>query len=188
MRTIAATVLVLAGFLAFRGIAAAQELGTVAGVVKDKSGAVLPGVTVRVATVGLIERVRSAVTDGSGRYRVVNLPDGVYTVTFSMAGFNPVVRIGVEVSAGLTVAVDAEMTVGSKNETVTMPGPRPLGSIPSAGRMRPYVRCGLTIVPADSNFDPKIRVHAGQGPGGPPIRNRIEHSMPTIAPQMCGDK
>lgn len=188
MRTIAATVLVLAGFLAFRGIAAAQELGTVAGVVKEKSGAVLPGVRVRVASAGLIERIRSTVTDGSGRYQVVNLPDGVYTVTFSLAGFNPVVRIGVEVSAGLTVAVDAEMTVGTLNDRVTVPGPRPLGSISSAGLMRPYVRCGLTIVPADPTFDPKIRVPVARAPRGPLVGNPTEHSMRTIAPQICAER
>ena len=66
--------------------ASAQQLGTVAGVVKDASGAVLPGVTVEVASPALIEKVRTAVTDGSGQYRIVNLPPGSYTATFTLTG------------------------------------------------------------------------------------------------------
>ena len=187
MRTSATAVLVLAGILACGCVAAAQTLGTVAGVVKDKSGAVLPGVAVRVASVGLVGRVRTTVTDGRGRYRVANLPAGVFIVTFSVPGFNPVTRIGVEVTDGLTVAVDAEMTVDTLKETVTVPGPRPLGSIPPAAQMRPYVRCGLTIVPADPDFDPKIRAPFGNAQR-PSVRNRPEHSMRTISPQICAEK
>ena len=184
MRTIAATVLVLAGCLAFRGIAAAQEPGTVAGVVKEKSGAVLPGVTVRVTSVGLVERVRTTVTDGSGRYRVANLPAGVYTVTFLLAGYSPVVKLGVEVSAGLTAAVDTEMNAG-QGLSGTVPGPRPFFSLPSAALTQPYVRCGLTIVPGDAKMDPKIRVPFDRAPGGLPGRSRTEHTMRTVAPQIC---
>jgi hypothetical protein len=190
MRTIAATALVIVGFLAFRGIPAAQALGTVAGVVKDKAGAVLPGVTVRVTSTELIERVRTTVTDASGQYRVVNLPAGLYTVTFSLAGFSPVTRMGVEVAAGLTSALNAEMTVGTPNKTVTIPGQWPLVNNPSATEMlRPYVLCGLTIVPADPKVDPKIRrVPFGDVPSGPSVQSWTEHSMRTIAPQICADK
>jgi hypothetical protein len=59
----------------------AQQLGTMAGVVKDPSGAVLPGVTVEVTSPALIEKLRTVVTDGSGQYRIVNLPPGTYTAT-----------------------------------------------------------------------------------------------------------
>jgi hypothetical protein len=182
MRTIAATVLVLVGCLAFRGMAAAQELGAVGGVVKDPSGAVLPGVTVRVASVGLVERVRTTVTDGSGRYRVANLPPGAYAVTFSLPGYRPVVRAAVEVAAGLTAAVDVDMIADRFTGTVT--GPRP----GSAAQMRPYVRCGLTIVPGDAKVDPKIRIPFGNEGGGPSGRSRTEHSMRTITPQICAEK
>src|SRR5205809_8096698 len=64
--------------------AAAQTLGTIAGAVKDASGAVLPGVTVEAASPALIERVRTATTGGTGLYRIVNLPPGLYTVTFTL--------------------------------------------------------------------------------------------------------
>src|SRR5438034_9944918 len=66
----------------------------IAGTVKDTSGAVLPGVTVEAAGPALIERVRSVVTDGQGQYKIVNLPVGTYSVTFSLTGFQTAKRDG----------------------------------------------------------------------------------------------
>jgi hypothetical protein len=185
MRRIAAAALIIVGFLAFRGHPTAQALGAMTGVVKDKSGAVLPGVTVRVASVELIERVRTTVTNGSGQYRVVNLPAGVYTVTFSLVGFSPVVQLGIEVSAGLTAAVDAEMSVAAQGFTGAVPGLRPFFSLPPAAVTQPYVRCGLTIVPGDPRIDPKIRVPFDKAQSRLSGGSRTEHSMRTIAPQIC---
>src|SRR5437870_1401771 len=99
--------------------AAAQTLGTIAGAVKDSSGAVLPGVTVEAASPALIERVRTATTGGTGLYRVVNLPPGLYTVTFTLPGFNQVRREAVQVAAGFTATIDADMRVGAVEETIT---------------------------------------------------------------------
>src|ERR1700737_4555062 len=78
--------------------AVAHAQASIAGVVKDASGAVLPGVTVEAASPALIEKVRSAITDGTGQYRTENLRPGTYTVTFTLAGFSTVKREGVEVS------------------------------------------------------------------------------------------
>src|SRR5262249_40000603 len=72
--------------------ATAYAQASVAGVVKDSSGAVLPGVTVEAASPALIEKVRSVVSDGTGQYQIVNLVPGTYSVTFSLAGFNAVKR------------------------------------------------------------------------------------------------
>ena len=77
-------------------VAAAQ--GSIAGTVKDTSGAVLPGVTVEAASPVLIEKVRTVVTDGAGQYRIIELRPGTYTVTFTLAGFNTVRREGIELS------------------------------------------------------------------------------------------
>src|SRR4249920_3660082 len=88
--------------LSLPSAAGAQVLGTVAGNVKDASGAVLPGVTVEVSSPALIEKVRTAVTDGSGQYRVVNLPPGTYSVSFSLPGFSTVKRDALEVSVNFT--------------------------------------------------------------------------------------
>ena len=70
--------------------ASALAQGTITGVVKDTSGAVLPGVTVEASSPALIERVRTAVTDGSGQYRIVDLRAGEYAVTFTLTGFSVV--------------------------------------------------------------------------------------------------
>ena len=68
--------------------AAAHAQSVFTGVVKDTTGAVLPGVTVEAASPALIERTRSVVTDANGAYRLVDLRPGIYTVTFWLAGFS----------------------------------------------------------------------------------------------------
>ena len=100
-------------------IAEAQQ-ATITGVVKDVSGAVLPGVTVDVSSPVLIEKARSAVTDGTGQYRIVSLPPGTYTITFALTGFNTVKREGIELAGTLTATVDIELRVGALEETITV--------------------------------------------------------------------
>jgi len=92
------------------GIAAsvhAQTLGTIAGSAKDATGAVLPGVSVEVASPALIEKTRTAVTDGAGQYAIISLPVGTYTVTFSLQGFGTVKREGIEILANFTACASA---------------------------------------------------------------------------------
>src|SRR5262245_50879833 len=91
--------------------AASFAQGSIAGTVTDSSGAVLPGVTVEIASVVLIERVRSAVTDGTGQYQVVSLPPGDYTVTFMLAGFNTLKREGIELTGSFTATVNGNLRV-----------------------------------------------------------------------------
>ena len=78
---------------------AAYAQASIAGTVKDPSGAVLPGVTVEAASPALIEKTRNAVTDGTGQYRIVDLLPGVYSVTFSLQGFSTVRRDGARSNA-----------------------------------------------------------------------------------------
>jgi hypothetical protein len=104
----------------------AQTLGTIAGVVKDPSGAVLPGVGVEVASPALIEKTRSAVTDGAGQYAITSLPVGTYDVTFTLQGFSSVKREGIAVLANFTASVNADLKVGAVAETVTVTGESPL--------------------------------------------------------------
>ena len=106
--------------------ASAQQASGIAGLVKDTSGAVLPGVTVEASSPALIEKVRTAVTDGQGRYNLVDLRPGSYVVTFSLAGFSTVKREGIVLTAGFTATVNADMQVGSVTETITVSGAAPL--------------------------------------------------------------
>ena len=104
----------------------AQQAAGIAGVVRDTTGAVIPGVTVEAASPALIEKVRTVVTDGDGRYNVVDLRPGVYSVTFTLAGFNTFRREGVELTTGFTASVNADLRVGALEETVTVTGASPL--------------------------------------------------------------
>src|SRR5262249_62320688 len=92
---------------------AAFAQGILTGVVRDASGAVLPGVSVEAASPALIEKVRTAVTDGSGQYRIEDLRPGSYTVTMSLTGFSTFKREGIELTGGLTITVNAELKIGA---------------------------------------------------------------------------
>src|SRR5467141_528917 len=96
---------------------AALAQSAIAGVVKDTTGAVLPGVTVEVSSTALIERTRSAVTDTQGQYKILDLRPGTYSVTFTLPGFATVKRDGVELPANFTAPVNGELRVGSLEET-----------------------------------------------------------------------
>src|SRR2546422_2594603 len=115
-------------------IASAQ--GSITGVVTDTSGAVLPGVTVEAASPALIEKVRSAVTDGTGQYQIVNLPPGGYSVTFMLAGFNTLKREGIELTGNFTATVNGNLRVGALEETVTVTGEAPTVDVQSTARQR----------------------------------------------------
>jgi hypothetical protein len=103
----------------------AQTEAGIAGVARDATGAVLPGVTVEAASPALIEKVRTVVTDDVGRYNIVDLRPGTYTVTFTLTGFSTFRREGIELTSGFTATVNAEMRVGGVEETVTVTGATP---------------------------------------------------------------
>src|ERR1700674_1468563 len=91
--------------------ALAQQSSGIAGVVRDTTGAVLPGLTVEASSPALIEKVRTVVTDAEGRYNIVDLRPGTYTVVFSLTGFNTFRREGVELATGFTATINAEIRV-----------------------------------------------------------------------------
>ena len=113
VRGIRATLALLAPLLLLPAVTNAQSTGIIAGVARDSSGAVMPGVTVEAASPALIERVRTATTDGEGQYKLVDLTPGTYTVTFTLTGFTTVKREGVQLSAGFTASINAELRVGA---------------------------------------------------------------------------
>jgi hypothetical protein len=111
--------------------AAAFAQAAITGVVRDTSGAVLPGVTVEAASPVLIERSRSVVSDDTGQYRIVDLRPGSYAVTFTLPGFNQVKREGIELSGDFVATVNAELRVGALEETVTVTGESPTVDVQS---------------------------------------------------------
>src|SRR4051812_38649259 len=110
----------------------AYAQASISGVVKDSSGAVLPGVTVEASSPALIEKSRSTVTDSSGQYQIIQLVPGSYTVTFTLQGFKAFKRDGVELSGSFVASVNAALNVGDVAETITVTGETPLVDVRSS--------------------------------------------------------
>ena len=125
-RFLCVTIVCTIAFALFSDTASAQQASGIAGLVRDASGAVLPGVTVEASSAVLIEKTRSAVTDGEGRYSIVGLLPGTYAVQFTLQGFRAQRREGIELTAGFTAAVNADLQVGALDETITVSGASPL--------------------------------------------------------------
>src|SRR5688572_956659 len=113
----------LGGLLLFPMAVSAQ---TIAGTVTDSNGGVLPGVTVEASSPALIEQTRTTVTNDDGRYTIINLVPGVYTVTFTLNGFTTVRRAGIELSAGFSAPVNATLNVGGITEVIQVDADPPL--------------------------------------------------------------
>ena len=127
--------MVVAGLvLILPGIAHAQA--SITGVVRDASGGVLPGVTVEAASPVLIEKVRVVTTDGGGQYRVIDLRPGTYSVTFTLPGFATVRREGIELTGTFTATVNADLRVGTLEETITVTGESPMVDVQSAAQQQ----------------------------------------------------
>jgi hypothetical protein len=116
-------------------------------VIKDTSGAVMPGVTVEASSPVLIEKSRSVVTDGTGQYRIVDLRPGAYTVTFTLSGFSTVKREGVELTGSFTATVNGELRVGALEETITVSGETPLVDVQSVSRQRVFANEVVDTIP-----------------------------------------
>ncbi len=112
----------------------------------------MPGVTVEAASPALIEKVRTAVTDGTGQYRIVNLSSGVYSVTFSLPGFATVKREGVELTGSFTATVNADVKVGALEETITVATTSPLVDVQSATRQTVMTRDVIDALPTAHNI------------------------------------
>src|SRR5204862_4472182 len=120
---------------------------TISGVVRDASGAVLPGVTVEASSPVLIEKVRTAVTDGTGQYAIENLRPGEYTVKFTLTGFAGVERDAVELSGTFTARINADMRVGGLEETIKVTGETPVVDVQSTKQERVLDREVLDALP-----------------------------------------
>jgi hypothetical protein len=134
---------------------------TISGTVRDTSGAILPGVTVEAASPELIEKVRTATTDGTGQYRIENLRPGAYTVTFSLAGFSTVKREGLQLAGSATFAVNADLRVGTLEETITVTGESPIVDVQTAQRQAVVARDVITALPTAGGYSAILSLAPG---------------------------
>jgi hypothetical protein len=151
MGSVRRVVFLFSGLMLLAGSADAQT--TLAGIVRDASGAIVPGVTVEASSPVLIEKVRSAITDGSGQYRIESLPPGTYALTFTLPGFVVVRREAVEVSGSGIITINADMRVGAVSETVTVTGETPVVDVQSAKRQQVIDNQTLTSIPATRGYN-----------------------------------
>ena len=131
---------------------AAAQTGSIAGQVADETGGVLPGVTVEAASPALIEGARTAVTGGSGLYTLEALRPGTYTVTFTLPGFSTFVREGIEITTGFTANIDATMSVGAVEETVTVSGASPVIDVQNVQHQENISRETLDTLPTGRTY------------------------------------
>jgi hypothetical protein len=193
--------IVMAGLLLVPALGFGQA--SITGVVKDTSGAVLPGVTVEASSPALIEKVRSAVTDGSGQFRIVDLRPGAYTVTFALPGFGSLRRERIELSGTFVSTVNAELKVGNLEETVTVTGESPIVDVQSVRRQttvsgdviaslpssRSYGSL-FQLVPAVSGGSRDVLVRPGLvvfgGPGGRGTEGRLQVDGLAVGAPLSG--
>ncbi len=145
-----ARTLLVMGLVLVPGIAAAQS--TISGAVTDTTGAVMPGVSVEASSPALIEKTRLATTDDQGRYTIVDVRPGVYSVTFTLQGFTTVTREGIQIAANVTVPINAELKVGSVAETITVTGATPMVDVQQAAQRQVLGREQLDTLPTARSF------------------------------------
>jgi hypothetical protein len=158
----------IAAFLLLPGLAFAQ-VGSIAGVVRDVSGGVVPGVTVEVTSPALIEKVRSTITDDNGRYQIPALPVGTYSVTFTLSGFSVVRRDNIILTSDFTAPVNAQLTVGNISETVSVVAESPAVDIQNARVQHVFQGDEVALLPTERdlpsllNLVPALSTNAANG-------------------------
>jgi carboxypeptidase family protein len=151
MRTFASRVVGVA-WLTLWPIVASAQTSSIAGVVRDASGGVMPGVTVEAASPALIEKVRSVVTDNTGQYKIITLRPGTYTVTFTLPGFTTVRREGIELTSDFTATINADLKVGAVAETITVTGATPVVDVQNITTRTVMTREVMDIMPTGRNI------------------------------------
>jgi hypothetical protein len=131
----------------------AYAQATLSGIVRDTSGAVLPGVTVEASSPALIERTRSTVTDASGQYSIVDLRPGAYLVKFSLQGFATIERPGVQVTGGGVITINADMRVGALQESIVVTGETPVVDVQTSTRRQQVLESDVVqALPASRGY------------------------------------
>ena len=176
MRTPGIAGVVIALFLVTPAVVFAQA--SITGTVRDTSGAVLPGVTVEASSPALIEKTRSATTDGNGQYRIVDLRAGAYTVTFTLPGFTTVKREGVALEGTFTASINADMRVGELTETITVTGESPIVDVQSARRQMVLDNEIISAIPSSRSYNNLIQlIPSSINQGGAPTDVQVVPGM-----------
>ena len=144
-RILARTLMAFAGAMLLSAAAYAQS--GITGVVKDTTGAAMPGVTVEASSDVLIEKVKSAVSDGDGNYRIADLRPGTYSVSFTLPGFKTFKRDGLQLQAEFTATINAELSVGSLEETITVTGSSPVVDVTTSAKVSVLNREAIDAIP-----------------------------------------
>ena len=179
MRRVLCVAVALAGILLLPKSVHAQA--TIAGVIRDASAAVLPGVTVEASSPALIEKNRTVVSDGTGQYRITDLPPGTYSVSFALTGFSTVKREDVVVSGSGVITINADMRVGALEETLTVTGTSPIVDTQSVRREVVLNNETLSTLPATRGYGSALAAVPALSSGG--VAGANAQSAPTT-PQM----
>ena len=172
-------VIVLACAVLLPGLAFAQA--SITGAVKDGTGAFLPGVSVEASSPALIEKVRTVITDGSGQYRIVDLRPGSYSVTFTLPGFNTFKRDGVELTGSFTATVDAELKLGSVQETITVSGQASVVDVQSSSLQRVLSKEIIDAIPAGRGQTALAVLIPGMVAGGQDVGGQNNQTLSAIS-------
>ena len=165
-------ILILVSLVVIPSVAYAQA--SIVGTVKDASGAVLPGVTVKASSPAIIEKTRSVVTGGTGQYSIENLRPGTYTVTFALTGFSTAKREGIELTGSFIASVNADLKVGGVAETIIVSGEAPTVDVTSTRNQQVFSGQTVTEIPSSrqysgfTNLIPAINVQANDLEGSNP--------------------
>ena len=175
MRRVLCVAVALAGILLLPKSVHAQA--SIAGVIRDASAAVLPGVTVEASSPALIEKNRTVVSDGAGQYRITDLPPGTYSVSFSLTGFSTVKREDVVVSGSGVITINADMRVGALEETLTVTGQSPIVDTQSVRREVVLNNETLSTLPATRGYGSALAAVPALSSGG--VAGANAQSAPT---------
>ena len=143
------------------GLASPALAQGISGQVNDATGGVLPGVTVEAASPVLIEQVRVVLTDGDGRYSIVDLRPGTYTVNFSLPGFGGIIREGIELESGFTATVDAQLSVGALEESITITGASPVVDVQNVTTREVITSEQLDTLPVSKSLESLVALVPG---------------------------
>jgi hypothetical protein len=152
----------------------------IAGVVRDNTGAVLPGVTVEASSPALIGGSRIVVTDNRGQYNVVELRPGLYTVTFDLTGFAKVVREQINLPASFTATVNADMRLATVEETITVSGQAPVVDVKGSAAQSVMDREQMDTIPTGRDPFAVGQLIAGVTTSSPDVGGTKGMQQPTL--------